>query len=158
LFDFYDIFLISFLYYSDGSLPIEEACNVLINNNTSSAPVYDADVKDVSETSIVHARSYVGMFDYGDVIAYILLMLENMTPPNEEEGSGEVNKSEQDTRENLTFEIKDIVRRALEGEEVPVKLASGKVILVLYLYMYCMDLLISYSRPLPKESFLFYSP
>lgn len=106
---------------SEGSLPVEEACNVLINNNISSAPVYDAQVKEVSETSIVHARSYVGMFDYGDVIAYILLVLQNMPPPGDE---GE--ESDSQARENLTFEIKDIVRRALEGEDVPVKLASGK--------------------------------
>lgn len=111
---------------------------MLINNNISSAPVYDAQVKDVpsttaESTTIVHPRSYVGMFDYGDVIAYILLMLENMPPPtSEEEGQGEgegqeINSLEEKyTKENLTFEIKDIVRRALEGEEVPVKLASGK--------------------------------
>ncbi|KAK4509144.1 uroporphyrin-III C-methyltransferase [Mucor velutinosus] len=103
----------------EGSLPVEEACNVLINNNISSAPVYDAQVKEASETSIVHARSYVGMFDYGDVIAYILLVLQNMPPPGDEEEELDVQ-----ARENLTFEIKDIVRRALEGEEVPVKLAS----------------------------------
>jgi CBS domain-containing protein len=103
-------------------LPVEEACNVLINNNISSAPVYDAEVKTVSEQPIVHARSYVGMFDYGDVIAYILLVLQNMPPPGENEDD-----QEEYSRENLTFEIKDIVRRALEGEEVPVKLASGKI-------------------------------
>ncbi|CAO0799494.1 unnamed protein product [Mucor circinelloides] len=103
----------------EGSLPVEEACNVLINNNISSAPVYDAQVKEVSDTSIIHARSYVGMFDYGDVIAYILLVLQNMPPPGDEE-----EELDGKARENLTFEIKDIVRRALEGEDVPVKLAS----------------------------------
>lgn len=102
--------------YSEGSLPVEEACDVLINHNISSAPVYDAEVKTFSEQPIVHARSYVGMFDYGDVIAYILLVLQNMPPPGENE----------DENEYLNFEIKDIVRRALEGEDVPVKLASGK--------------------------------
>lgn len=98
-------------------MPIEEACNVLINNNISSAPVYDAEVKPVSETSIVHPRSYVGMFDYADVIAYILLVFQNMSPPTEE--------NRDSVKENLTFEIRDIVRRAEIGEEVPVKLASG---------------------------------
>ncbi|CAO3616660.1 unnamed protein product [Mucor hiemalis] len=110
----------------DGSLPVEEACNILITNNISSAPVYDAEVKEAVETTIVHPKSYVGMFDYGDVIAYILLVLQNMPPPGEEgeevlgggtDGSGY-------SREELTFEIKDIVRRAREGQEVPVKLAS----------------------------------
>lgn len=106
---------------SEGSLPVEEACNILIENNISSAPVYNSEVKEVKETAIVHPKSYVGMFDYGDVIAYILLVLENVTPPGEE-GDGK-----DYTKEDLTFEIKDILRRAREGEEIPVKLASGKV-------------------------------
>lgn len=68
------------------------------------------------------------MFDYGDVIAYILLVLQNMPPPGEEEEQDE--EAEQRAQqalsgETLTFEIKDIVRRALQGEEIPVKLASG---------------------------------
>lgn len=91
---------------------------MLINNNISSAPVYDADVKPVVETSIIHPRSYVGMFDYADVIAYILLVFQNMPPPTEENASKD---------NNIPFEIRDIVRRASIGEEVPVKLASGKV-------------------------------
>ncbi|KAI8983459.1 hypothetical protein BDB01DRAFT_760405 [Pilobolus umbonatus] len=98
----------------DGSLPVEEACDILIKNNISSAPVYDNQVKEVKNSTIVHPRSYVGMFDYGDVIAYILLVLQNMPPPDEEEEGAE----------HTTFEIKDIVRRALEGEKIPVRLAS----------------------------------
>ncbi|KAI7900264.1 uncharacterized protein BX663DRAFT_518067 [Cokeromyces recurvatus] len=105
----------------DGSLPIEEACDVLINNNISSAPVYYPDVKTVTNSSIVHARSYVGMFDYGDVIAYILLVLQNMPPPGDEEES---RLDEGKGESELTFEIRDILHRALEGREVPVKLAS----------------------------------
>jgi hypothetical protein len=62
------------------------------------------------------------MFDYGDVIAYILLVLQNMPPPGDED---ELPEKNQYNGENLTFEIKDIVRRALQGEEIPVKLASG---------------------------------
>ncbi|KAG1082688.1 hypothetical protein G6F42_022484 [Rhizopus arrhizus] len=42
-----------------------------------------------------------------------------MPPPGDEE-----EELDGKARENLTFEIKDIVRRALEGEDVPVKLAS----------------------------------
>lgn len=126
-----------FFICREGSLPVEEACNILITNNISSAPVYDAQVKDAVETTIVHPRSYVGMFDYGDVIAYILLVLQNMPPPGEEGeeeglgGGGEGGEADQSdskySREQLTFEIKDIIRRAREGQEVPVKLASGKI-------------------------------
>ncbi|CAO3684818.1 unnamed protein product [Rhizopus stolonifer] len=96
----------------DGSLPVEEACNILINNHISSAPVYDVNVKEVTETTIVHPKSYVGMFDYGDVIVYILLVLQKMTPPSE------------DPENEANIEIKDIIRRASEGKVVPVKLAS----------------------------------
>ncbi|KAI9359835.1 hypothetical protein BD770DRAFT_362802 [Pilaira anomala] len=103
----------------EGSLPVEEACAVLIKNNISAAPVYNAEAKGTEETGIIHSKSYVGMFDYGDVIAYILLVLQNMPPPDEEVPEGNTY-----TGENLTFEIKDIIRRAIEGEEIPVKLAS----------------------------------
>ncbi|KAI9476305.1 MAG: hypothetical protein EXX96DRAFT_486283 [Benjaminiella poitrasii] len=107
----------------DGSLPVEEACDVLIKNSISSAPVYDPDVKTVSDAPIVHARSYVGMFDYGDVIAYILLVLQNMPPPGDEKEDKESNEAK-NRESNVTFEIKDILYRALEGKEVPAKLAS----------------------------------
>jgi CBS domain-containing protein len=100
------------LFHSEGSLPVEEACNLLIENNITSAPVFNSKLKDSSESAIVHPRSYVGMFDYGDVIAYILLVLQNMSPPG--------------VKDSLNFEINDIIRRATEGKEVPVKLASGK--------------------------------
>ena len=65
------------------------------------------------ETAIIHPRSYVGMFDYGDVIAYILLVLRKIKPND-------------DTKEDINLEIKDIIKRASEGKEIPVKLASGK--------------------------------
>jgi hypothetical protein len=82
------------------------------------------------------------MFDYGDVIAYILLVLQNMPPPGEDE-------NQDYPRENLTFEIKDIVRRALEGEEVPVKLASGKLdfVGVLNKCLPCFDIDLSQKNP-----------
>lgn len=93
----------------------------------------------MTPTAIIHPRSYVGMFDYGDVIAYILLVLQNMPPPGEDE---EVPQTFQG--ENLTFEIKDIVRRALQGEEIPVKLASGNklfsVCVCAALMIVCLDL------------------
>lgn len=50
------------------------------------------------------------MFDYGDLISYILIVLRKEIPPEDE----------------TTLEIKELVKRALGGEQVPVKLASGK--------------------------------
>lgn len=43
---------------------------VLLQNGISSAPVYDANKK-----------IYVGMFDYGDLMTYILLLLKKMQVP-----------------------------------------------------------------------------
>ncbi|KAI7858290.1 hypothetical protein BDC45DRAFT_457979 [Circinella umbellata] len=87
----------------DGALPVEEACNILIKNNISSAPVFD---------STKSATDYVGMFDYGDVIAYLLLVLLDQVPGHSQRLEGE------------TFEITDIIRLAIQGQAVPVKLAS----------------------------------
>lgn len=97
--------------YSDGSLPVEEACKVLIKNNISSAPVYDSRNNHNGKVT-----EYVGMFDYGDVIAYILLVLMDQMPPHMQEPSGD---------DDLT-EVTDLIRRAVEGQQVPVRLASGK--------------------------------
>ncbi|KAL1934342.1 hypothetical protein VTP01DRAFT_6524 [Rhizomucor pusillus] len=85
----------------DGSMLVEEACDVLIKNNISSAPVYDKSPTD-----------YVGMFDYGDVIAYLLLILTDQAP-------GQLQQSDSETVETM-----DIIRRAVRGQTVPVKLAS----------------------------------
>lgn len=82
---------------------MEEACKVLIDNNISSAPVYTLD--DKSPTN----KTYRGFFDYADVIAYILLVLQS-TPADESE----------------SLKIRDIVKMALQGKQVPVSLASGK--------------------------------
>ncbi|GAB5589554.1 cell separation during budding [Umbelopsis nana] len=90
----------------DGSLPVEEACDILIQQNISSAPVYDASPAETSP--INHPKSYIGMFDYGDLISYILIVLRKEIPPEDE----------------TTLEIKELVKRALGGEQVPVKLAS----------------------------------
>lgn len=93
----------SYMILSNGSMPVEEACDVLIKNNISSAPVYDKSPTD-----------YVGMFDYGDVIAYLLLILTDQAP-------GQLQQSDSETVETM-----DIIRRAVRGQTVPVKLASGE--------------------------------
>ena len=61
---------------------------------------------------------YIGMFDYGDVIAYLLLVLHRKT--GLENGVDGIDPE--------SFEIKDIVRRALHGQKVPVGMASGKFV------------------------------
>ena len=63
------------------------------------------------------------MFDYGDVIAYLLLVLLDQVPGHSQQLEGE------------SFEITDIIRRAIQGQAVPVKLASGKTIyLIFFIY------------------------
>lgn len=92
-------------FFSDGRASVEEACQVLVENNISSAPVFVDS----------HKGHYIGMFDYGDVIAYILLVLHRK--PGQ--------KGSDDTIDPESFEIKDIVHRALKGQKVPVGMASG---------------------------------
>ncbi|KAL7317746.1 cell separation during budding [Mucor circinelloides] len=88
----------------DGNVSVEEACQVLVENNISSAPVFEGKEK----------GHYIGMFDYGDVIAYILLVLHRR--PGQ--------KGNDDLIDPESFEIKDIVHRALQGQKVPVGMAS----------------------------------
>ncbi|ORZ24199.1 hypothetical protein BCR42DRAFT_480167 [Absidia repens] len=91
----------------DGNTPVEQACNVLIDNNISSAPVYTHVDPEANKQAIHGGKTYDGFFDYADVIAYILLVLRST--PEDESGS---------------LEIRDIVKRALQGKQVPVSLAS----------------------------------
>lgn len=103
---FYILSIDTIEYNRKGSDSVEEACQELVQNNISSAPVYVEGEK----------GHYIGMFDYGDVIAYILLVLHRK--PGQEDSD--------DTVDPESFEIKDIVRRALQGQKVPVGMASGK--------------------------------
>ncbi|KAL1924921.1 uncharacterized protein VTP21DRAFT_4575 [Calcarisporiella thermophila] len=79
----------------DGDQPVEEACDVLVKHGILSAPVYDK-----------NSKSYVGMFDYGDVIAYLLLLLHRQEAPDQ------------------SLEVKELIQHALKSQPVPVKLAS----------------------------------
>ncbi|GAA5802332.1 hypothetical protein EDC94DRAFT_621826 [Helicostylum pulchrum] len=88
----------------NGNVSVEEACQILVDNNISSAPVYVEGEK----------GHYIGMFDYGDVIAYILLVLHRK--PGQKDSSDSIDLD--------SLEIKDIVRRALDGQKVPVRMAS----------------------------------
>ncbi|KAG9296105.1 hypothetical protein G9A89_011958 [Geosiphon pyriformis] len=87
----------------DANTPIEEACESLIKNNISSAPVYDS-----------NTQSFVGMFDWADVMSYLLIVLKKKN--NWEQ--------QQKSEEELTSEFKDLIRLAIQCEPVPVKLAS----------------------------------
>ncbi|RHZ50626.1 hypothetical protein Glove_494g16 [Diversispora epigaea] len=87
----------------DGDTPIEEACDILIKNNISSAPVYDPT-----------AKSYIGMFDWSDVMSYLLIVLKKKN----------VMEQQQKSDEELTSEFKDLLKLAMQCQPVPVKLAS----------------------------------
>jgi hypothetical protein len=52
---------------------------------------------------------YVGMFDYGDLMTYLLLLLKKMDVPLEDQ----------------TIEMRDLIQRTSRSQNVPVKLASG---------------------------------
>lgn len=48
------------------------------------------------------------MFDYGDLMAYILILLKKMDPPQDQ-----------------TLEMRDLIQKANNSQSVPVRLASG---------------------------------
>ncbi|KAJ3168839.1 cell separation during budding [Geranomyces variabilis] len=80
-----------------GDVPVESACETLILNGISSAPVWDKD-KGV----------FVGMFDYRDVVTYVLVGLSKDAPMDA----------------SASMEFKELVRLARSHEPVPVKLAA----------------------------------
>ncbi|KAG0099241.1 cell separation during budding [Podila epicladia] len=81
----------------DADSTVEDACEVLLQNGISSAPVYDA-----------NKNIYVGMFDYGDLMTYILLLLKKMQVPLKDQ----------------SVEMRDLIQRTSKSQAVPVKLAS----------------------------------
>uniref|UniRef100_A0A1D1XKE2 Protein SDS23 n=1 Tax=Anthurium amnicola TaxID=1678845 RepID=A0A1D1XKE2_9ARAE len=87
----------------DGDTAIEAACDTLIKNNVSSAPVYDNKTK-----------TYVGMFDWADVMTYLLIVLKKK----------DVLEQQQKSDEELTSEFNDLLKLAIQCQPVPVKLAS----------------------------------
>ncbi|CAG8645746.1 5465_t:CDS:2 [Funneliformis caledonium] len=87
----------------DGETAIEEACDILIKNNISSAPVYDNKTK-----------TYVGMFDWADVMTYLLIVLKKK----------DILEQQQKSDEELTSEFNDLLKLAIQCQPVPVKLAS----------------------------------
>ncbi|KAG0307631.1 cell separation during budding [Dissophora globulifera] len=82
----------------DADTTVEDACEVLLQNGITSAPVYDSAKK-----------MYVGMFDYGDLMTYILLLLKKMDVPLGDQ----------------TMEMRDLIQLTSKSQNVPVKLASG---------------------------------
>lgn len=82
----------------DSDMSVEQASEVLVQNRISSAPVYNKSTK-----------TFTGMFDYHDLVSYILLVHSNKKISEEEEELG----------------IGEIVRRAHAGSDhVQVKSVS----------------------------------
>lgn len=79
----------------DSKLSVEDASDLLSEHNISSAPVYDYDKK-----------VYVGMFDYGDIVAFLLAVM----------GKEEVPQYETNLR--------DILQKGLRMGPVPVHMVS----------------------------------
>ena len=82
----------------DADAPIENACEVLLVRGISSAPVYDR-----------ASNTFIGMFDYGDLLTYLLLVLKRAKIPDEEK----------------TGAIAELLGKAARAESIPVKQASG---------------------------------
>jgi CBS domain containing-hemolysin-like protein len=81
----------------DSEATIEDAGATLMNHGITSAPVYDKS-----------RNVYTGMFDFADLVSYILIALKSKEFGNDEK----------------SFEIKEILQRALQP--VSVKMAVGR--------------------------------
>ncbi|KAI9599118.1 hypothetical protein BDF19DRAFT_430153 [Syncephalis fuscata] len=83
----------------DAKASMETACETLVTHCISSAPIYDETLK-----------SYIGMFDYSDLLTYVLLVLKRAKIPQHEN----------------TRQVLRLVQKAAAEQNVPVHLASGK--------------------------------
>ncbi|KAG0049464.1 cell separation during budding, partial [Linnemannia elongata] len=81
----------------DANSSVEDASEVLLKKGVSSAPIYDS-----------ARKMFVGMFDYSDLMTYILLVLKKMEVPLEDQ----------------TMEIRDLIQKTNRSQNVPVKLVS----------------------------------
>jgi len=108
----------------------------LLQHGISSAPVYDAQKK-----------TYVGMFDYSDLMTYVLLVLKKMEIPLEDQ----------------SMEMRDLIQKTSRSQNVPVKLASGKntaFVSIVRMWCFCdpMSILNSLVRDLHFSLWLQISP
>jgi len=87
----------------DADCTITEGCEILVKNGISSAPVYDKE-----------SGSYVGMFDFRDIVDFVLLIF------HKKEVTGEFLRA--DPAEEMT--IKDVVSAAMIGKPVTIKVAA----------------------------------
>ena len=72
----------------------------------SSAPVYDKSTD-----------TYIGMFDWADVMTYLLVVLKKKN----------ILEQQQKSDEELTSEFNDLLKLAIQCQPIPVKLASGNL-------------------------------
>jgi CBS domain-containing protein len=79
----------------DSQMKVEDACHVLSQSGVSSAPVYDNERK-----------QYVGMFDYGDIVTFLLAIM----------GKEDIPEYETD--------LKEIIEKGLRMGPVPVHMIS----------------------------------
>ncbi|KAI9101263.1 hypothetical protein DFS34DRAFT_464154 [Phlyctochytrium arcticum] len=79
-----------------GDAPVEQACETLITNGISSAPVWDKD-----------KQIYVGMFDYRDVVSFVLIGL----------------RKDMVIDDTSPSQLREVVKRARAHQPVPAKLA-----------------------------------
>ena len=87
---------------------IENACAILVSNGISSAPVVDSDDSG--------NRTYIGMFDFRDLVDYVLLVEQQLSSiPENEEG------------------IKFVVSTANSVKKSTARVASGTTLLNVFL-------------------------
>ena len=85
----------------DAEEPLESACQILIKNRITSAPVFDK-----------KSNSYVGMFDYRDIVEYVLIVFNRKDLSN--------------ISQNDSIDISEIIKLVRSGKSITAKNASGK--------------------------------
>lgn len=97
----------------DSEKSFNDACNVLIEHRISSAPVYSQ-----------KTHSYVGMFDYRDIVEYLLILFhkKNVFPNQQLRSSGQPTDSS--TTPYFPHTFNDLYELAISGEPTTVQVAS----------------------------------
>jgi predicted transcriptional regulator len=112
----------------DSNTSVEAGCETLVKHGISSAPVFSKVTK-----------SYVGMLDYRDVVAFVLVAFKRHHLPTIKEES-EVNENSDSIR------IDNIVRSAMSGGETKSGVIAGTLFVLIRLFI----------RSVFKESILQY--
>ena len=97
--------------FIEADTPIEAACEVLAEHKILSAPVYNSSTK-----------TFVGFFDYSDLMAYLLSVLQH---PDNNKQNHSVSEEGATVDKFSSFELRELIRTAMLKQNISANLASG---------------------------------